>query len=313
MEKIAVTKEKSGRRIDKFLAEEFFLYSRGEIVKRIKEGKVRIDNKKIKPSHVLEEGEILLLEDFFRDRQPETLFVNNAIPIEVVFENENVIFINKQAGIQVHPSHNKKENTLVNGLIARFPEIADVHDDSDGAEFRPGIVHRLDKETSGIMVIARNKKAFKGLKNLFKERKIEKKYLAIVEGILNDKSGVIDKPIARSSSYSKQVIARKNTKTIVREALTHFEVIAEKNDFSLVQASPKTGRMHQIRLHLASIGHPVVGDLVYGNKAEDELGIKRHLLHAKSISFVLLGQKYSVSAPIPADFEEFFPNLKTEQ
>lgn len=312
MEKITITKEKEGTRIDKFLAEEFFLYSRGEIVRKIKEGNVSLKGKSVKPSYVLTEDDVLALENFSREKEPDQLFANAKIPLRVISENQNVIFIDKQAGIQVHPSHNEKEKTLTNALIFKFPELKEVHDDSEGAVFRPGIVHRLDKDTSGVMVVARNQKSLEALKNLFKERKIEKKYLAVVEGIFNEKEGLIEKPIARATSYSKQVVARKNTKTTIREAVTSYRVLAERNGYSLVEASPKTGRMHQIRVHFASMGHPVVGDLIYGSKKEAENTPQRHLLHAKSIKFELFKRQYEVKAPLTEEFKAFFPEFEDE-
>jgi len=307
MEKIIIGQEGVGKRIDKFLVKEFFLYSRGEIIRRIKAGSVLVNNKIVKPSYILEEGNAIMLENFSKVPEDKSLIKNNEIPLDVLFENEDIIAINKQAGIQVHPSFNEKSNTLVNALLARYNEIINVHDDSEGAEMRPGIVHRLDKDTSGVMVIARNPEAFHALKDVFKNRTVEKTYLAIVEGILSEKTGVVDKPIARSSTYRKQVIARRNTKTIIREAETHYKVLQEIGEYSLLEVTPKTGRMHQIRIHLASIGHPVVGDLIYAERTEKrtQMGVKRQLLHACSIKFELLDQKYEFEAPMPQDFVDF--------
>ena len=304
MRKIIVKKEQSGKRIDKFLAEEFFLYSRGEIIRKIKDGEVLVNTKKIKPSCTLTDGDIIKFENFSKEKN-NNLIANNKIALKIIFKDKNIIVINKKAGIQVHPSHNEKNNTIINGIINHFPEIIEVHDDSIDGKFRPGIVHRLDKDTTGIMVIARNKKAFNELKKIFKDRMIEKKYVAICQGIFSEKEGTIEKPIARSSSYRKQVIARKNTKTTIRKAVTNYKVAKEFKKYSLVEVFPKTGRMHQIRIHLASIGCPVVGDSIYG----DGLLAKRQLLHAKELRFKLFGKKYAFSAPIPRDFKEFLANI----
>ena len=182
MNKITIEKEQAGKRIDKFLAEEFFLscktasrdkYSRGEIIKKIKDGEVLVNTKKIKPSYVLAEGDVIRLENFSKEKN-NNLIANKKIPLKILFKDKNIIVINKQAGIQVHPSHNEKQKTIVNALINHFPEIIDVHDDSIDGKLRPGIVHRLDKDTSGVMVIGRNKKAFEELKKHFKDRMIEK-------------------------------------------------------------------------------------------------------------------------------------------
>ncbi|EKE19731.1 MAG: hypothetical protein ACD_8C00118G0003 [uncultured bacterium] len=308
MEKIIITEKDAGERIDRFLAREFFLYSRADIIKRIKKGDVLVNNKEIKPSYSLEEGNAVMLENFSREEEDKSLFVNNDILLEVVFENDDMVVINKQAGLQVHPSFNEKKDTLVNALLAKYPEILDVHDESVGAENRPGIVHRLDKDTSGLIVVARNGKAFNALKANFKNREVEKKYLAITKGIFKEKEGVIEKAIAKSSSYRKQVIARNNTKTIIREAVTNFRVVEECGDYSMVEVLPKTGRTHQIRIHLASIGHPIVGDVVYGDNEKTGISkenIGRQLLHAQKLNFELFGKKYEFFAPMPADFERF--------
>jgi len=291
-------------RIDKFLKVEFFLYSRGEIIKKIKDGEVVVNSKKVKPSYILKEKDVLQIKNFSESKESK-LIPNNEIKLKIIFEDENVIAINKPAGIQVHPSHNEKTNTIANALIKYFPKIKNVHDESKDAFLRPGIAHRLDKDTSGVLAAAKNQKAFNELKKLFKDRKISKKYVAICEGIFAQKEGLIEKPIARSTSYRKQVIARKNTLTKIRNAETKYKVIKEYDNFSVVEVFPKTGRMHQIRIHLASEGHPVVGDLVYGKNSS----AKRQLLHAEELKFELLGKKYDFLASLPPDFKNFLANV----
>ena len=308
MKKIVITKKQAGERIDKFLAKEFFYYSRGEMIKKIKNGEVLVNNKLIKPRYVLKERDILQLKNFSKEKN-NNLVANNKIPLKILFKDKNIIVINKQAGIQVHPSYNEKVNTIVNALINHFPEIIDVHDDLNDGKFRPGIVHRLDKDTSGVMVIARNKKTFDELKNKFKDRSIEKIYLTICEGIFTEKEGIIKKPIARSSDYRRQVIARKNTKTKTRDAVTNYKVVKEFEKYSLVEIAPKTGRMHQIRIHLASIGHSIIGDLVYGSLNKDKILAKRQLLHAKKLKFSLFGKKYVFSTSLPQDFRDFLAKV----
>ena len=308
MEKIIIKKEQIGERIDKFLAKEFFSYSRGEIIKKIKNGEILVNAKKIKPSHMLIEGDVVKIKNFSKEKS-NTLAANKKIPLQILFKDKNIIVINKQAGIQVHPSHNEKINTIVNALINNFPEVINVHDDSAEGNLRPGIVHRLDKDTSGVMVIARNKKAFNELKKEFKDRTIEKIYLAICGGTFIEKEGIIKKPIARSANYRKQVIAKKNTKTKTRDAITNYKVIKEFKNFSLVEATPKTGRTHQIRIHLASMGHPIIGDLIYRLSKKNEISTKRQLLHAKELNFSLFSKEYHFLAPIPQDFKDFLANI----
>lgn len=310
MEKIIIAAKDQGQRIDKFLKKEFFLYSRGEIIRKIKAGEVLINGKKIKPSCILEENDEIVLENFSKDVDVSEINVasaNKDVAVDVIFENSDFAAINKPAGMQVHPGFLKENNTLVNGLLAKYPEIKKVHDEGDESGMRPGIVHRLDKDTSGVLVVAKNQKTFDELKNKFKKREIQKIYLAIAEGILDDKEGKIEKAIARSSNYRKQVIARENTKTIVRQAETLYKVLEEHENFSLVEVMPKTGRMHQIRLHLSAIGHPVVGDRIYGKKdANNTLNkAKRQLLHAHILRFELFEKKYEFMASMPQDFKDF--------
>ncbi|NTW26858.1 MAG: RluA family pseudouridine synthase [Candidatus Moranbacteria bacterium] len=312
MEKIIIEQKDAGLRIDRFLAKEFFLYSRANIIKRIKNGEVLVNNKPIKPSYILEENNAVMLKNFSREAEDQSLAGNTDIVLNVIFENEDMLVIDKQAGLQVHPSFNEKKNTLVNALISRYPEILNVHDGSVGAELRPGIVHRLDRDTSGLLVIARNMEAFNALKENFKNRHVEKEYLAIAEGKFKEKEGVIEKAIAKSATHRKQIIARHNTKTVIRTAETNFKVLEEFENYSLVELKPKTGRTHQLRIHLSSIGHPIVGDGVYGDDKKVEMAEnlpQRQLLHARKLRFELFGRQYDFAAPLPLDFEQFLAKI----
>lgn len=307
MKKIIINLNNSNQRLDKFLSKEFVLYTRGEIIRAIKAGDVLVNNKIAKPSYVLKVGDEIKVGKI---KDKNELAPNKEIKLEVVYQDENIIAVNKPAGLAVHPTSREKYNTLVNGLVARFPEIKNIGDGSKEAWARPGIVHRLDKDTSGIMVVARNQNAFDKLKKIFQDRKINKKYLAIVWGKLSQKEGVIEKPIARAGNYRKQVIAGRKTKTKIRPAVTEHKVIKESKNYSLLEVMPRTGRMHQIRVHLASMGHPVVGDAVYGIKyKEDPEALTRHLLHAKSLEFELEGKKYFLEAEIPEEFRNFMGKL----
>lgn len=318
MKKITIGKNDSGGRADKFLAsafaktstftkvmvdksadkKDFFSYTRGEIIRQIREGAVLVNGKKIKPSYILKENDKMEIN---LEEKNEKLVPNKKIKLEIIYEDKNIIVVNKPAGLPVHPDFREKNNTLVNALLVKFPEIKNVGEDP----MRPGIVHRLDKDTSGVMVVARNQKTFLGLKEKFKNRKIEKKYWAIIHGKLEKKEGIIDKPLARSSSYRKQVIAGKKTKTKIREATTYYKVLREWKNYSLLEVAPKTGRMHQIRVHLASVGHPIVGDKVYKTKNTGKIEAPRQMLHAKSLEFKLNGKKYKFIAELPADFKKF--------
>ena len=311
MKKIIINKDNSGIRLDKFLVKEFFLLglTRGEIIRKIKNGEVLVNDKKAKPSYVLRPGDAISSK--FKVKSSK-LMSNQDLEIKVVYQDENIIVINKPAGVSVHPTKPNEKNTLVNFLIYKFPEIRDIHDPSNSSgqvNLRPGIVHRLDKDTSGVMVVARNQESFEELKKLFKEHKIEKKYLALVYGKFKDKEGVIEKPIARAANYRKQVIAGRKTKTKIREAMTRYRVIKEYENYSLVEAMPKTGRMHQIRIHMFSIGHPIAGDKIYKLKNTKKAEIFRQMLHAQSIEFTLLGKKYKFKAEFPKDLSDTLKRL----
>lgn len=310
MKKIIINKNNAGVRLDKFLKQEAFLnleVTRGEIIRKIKNGEVLVNDKKTKPSYILKEN------DEIRYKIPASpaggqetrnkLIPNPNIKIKIIYQDKNIVVVDKPAGVSVHPAKSDEKDTLANFLIYKFPEIKNIHDDSEDSYLRPGIVHRLDKDTSGVMVVARNQKTFEEFKKLFKEHKVEKKYLALVYGKLENKEGIIEKPIARAATYKKQVIAGRKTKTKIREAVTRYKVLKEYENYSLVEAMPKTGRMHQIRIHLFSIGHPIVGDKIYKTKRMAiPQGVARQLLHAKSLSFKLLGKQYNFQADLPQDF-----------
>ena len=213
--------------------------------------------------------------------------------------------MDKPVGLAVHAGVGTSEKTLVDFLLEIFPEIKNVGDDP---EVRPGIVHRLDKETSGVMIVARNQKAFEYLKDLFKNRKIEKKYLAVVHGKLKVKEGRVEGEMGRSKKdFRKQALVRgKISVRKERYSLTFYKVKKEFEKYSLLEVSPKTGRMHQIRVHLHSIGHPIVGDKKYTFKEFKKISAPRMLLHAVSIRFIGQGdEKYFFENQPSAEFENF--------
>lgn len=306
MKKIIITRENANQRIDKFLAKEFFSYTRGDLIRSIREGKIKVNKKNIKPSYCLKENDEITLD--IKAKKSELLSNKNII-LKIIFENTDILVLNKPSGIAIHPeAGSEKNDTLVSGLLAHFPKIKSIHDDSPGSELRPGIVHRLDKETSGVLVVAKNKRSLLELKNLFQSREISKKYLALVYGTPENKKGIISKPLAKSADHKKQTVANQRTRNKIREAITEYKVLKSIGKYSLLEVYPKTGRTHQIRIHLSSIGHPVVGDKIY--RKENPLTTNtnsstRHLLHARQIKFELFKKKLSFFAPIPKDFSEF--------
>lgn len=238
---------------------------------------------------------------------------------QIIYETKDFLVINKPAGLLVHQTKFKTKNlklkteeeTLVDWLLKRYPEIKDVGDRLVGKEAipRPGIVHRLDKDTSGVIIIAKNQETFNYLKKLFQNHEIKKTYLVLVWGRIEQKKGVINKPIGLKSGTIKRTIWLKDVKAI-REAITKFRVLkylvsSSKEEMSLVEAEPMTGRTHQIRIHFASIGHPVVGDKLYGKK-EMPVGLKRQFLHAESLEFSPpTGGRIKVAADLPEELKSF--------
>jgi len=233
--------------------------------------------------------------------------------MKIIFQNKDFIVIDKPAGLAVHSGVGTSDPTLVDFLLKKFPEIKGVGDEP---EIRPGIVHRLDKETSGVMVVARNQKSFEHLKNLFRGRKVEKKYLAVVHGRLKEKEGRIEGEMGRSKKdFRKMALVRgKISVRKERYSLTRYKVKKEFDDFSLLEVYPATGRMHQIRVHLHAIGHPVAGDKKYFFKnslprrqASENTSAERMLLHAASIGFTgPNGEKYFFESEAPKGFGKFF-------
>ena len=236
---------------------------------------------------------------------------------KIVYSDENFIVINKPAGLNVHGGGSVRGKTLVDFLLEKFPELKNVGDPSTCSgqtTLRPGIVHRLDRDTSGIMIIARNQKTFEELKKLFSERKMEKTYFALVCGVPPKRKGAIEAPIGRSLKNPAKRGTGRYIKT-EREAITHYKVIKNYGrEFSFLEVMPKTGRTHQIRVHLKSIEHPVACDRIYGGKKiccpEFPIGLRRLFLHAHSLEFSLPeGKRWKFEADLPEDLQSALNGL----
>jgi len=232
--------------------------------------------------------------------------------IKTIYEDQNIIAVNKPAGLLVHGGENIKTNipTLVDWILKKYPEIKKIGDDP----LRPGIVHRLDKDTSGILIIAKNQKAFDYFKEQFKRRKIKKVYIALVNGLLKEDKGIIDLPIGKSKKDFRKKLASKKAIGKTREALTEYKVLKRfKNPnfpmggFTLIEVFPKTGRTHQIRVHLKTLGHPIVGDRLYGFKKDS---LDRQFLHASSLEFTNIdASRLKLEADLPDELKNFLNML----
>lgn len=237
--------------------------------------------------------------------------------IEIIYEDKEVLAVNKPSGLIVHNDGKTDEPSLANWALEKYPEIKGVGESAvyNGKEIiRSGIVHRLDRETSGVIVLAKTQESFLNLKKQFQERTIEKIYNTFVFGALKEKTGIIDRPIGKSRSDFRKWSAQRGARGELRTAITYYKVIKNSKDFSFVEVSPKTGRTHQIRVHFKAINHPIVCDKLYAPKrkpvqkhdglSEATLGFERLALHAKFLSFSLVnGEKITVEAPLPKDFK----------
>jgi 23S rRNA pseudouridine1911/1915/1917 synthase len=302
MKKVITYNQSKTERLDKFISSKFSDFSRRFFQIAIKEKQILVNDKKITSNYQLKSGDKIAMDI---PKKPAFDFKAKAeknIPFEIIFEHSDFLIINKPAGISVHPSEKETSGTLANGLLQKFPEIKNI-----GENFlRPGIVHRLDKETSGILIIAKNQTAFQYFKKLFQDRKIQKTYLAWAWGTLKNKTGTIEAYLGKSSQNpTKQAVSHNPEKLInPKQALTSYQVLEERENKSLLELKPKTGRKHQIRLHLHSLGHPIVGDKKYFNKKIKALNknFSRHLLHAQKIEFKYLDNKnYKFESPFPQD------------
>ena len=282
-----------GMRLDRFLAQELADYSRSRLQALIREGHVTLNEKKARPREILRAGDIIRLVA----PPPEKIETEpENIPLDVLFEDDDLLVINKPAGMVVHPGAGNRSRTLVNALLAHCKTLSGI-----GGKERPGIVHRLDKETSGCLVVAKNDFAHQSLSRQFAERTVEKIYLALVAGTMRKARGVIEAGIGRHPKHRQRMAVNEERG---RSARTDYRVLQSHDGMSLVECTLHSGRTHQIRVHLHHLGHPILGDKVYG--LQRRLEFPRQMLHAWRLGFTHPrdGTRKRFEAPIPADFLE---------
>lgn len=286
----------AGQRLDYLLATEIGQLSRAGWQKQIKAGRVRVDERPAKASHRVAAGE-RITASLASAVDQASLLIKADVAIKVLYEDNDVVVIDKPAGVVVHPSSTGAHPSVV-------AEFVDALDDED--ELRPGVVHRLDKDTSGVMLLAKNSHAKSYLIEQFKTRKIKKTYLALIWGHLKDKQATIDLPIGRDN-------VKRTTMKVAsggRPAISHYQVVNEYDKVSLVRVDLETGRTHQIRVHFAYLHHPVVGDSKYSTTKPSLPGLMRQFLHAVEISLILpSGQSKTFTSPLPTDLEEVLQKL----
>ncbi len=302
MKKYIIDEENQGIRLDKVISILDSDISRSMIQKMLDEEKITVNKKIQKASYktkLNDEIEVEEIEVKEIDLKPQD------IPIDVIYEDNDIIVVNKPKGMVVHPANGNPDGTLVNAIM----NICKDSLSGIGGEVRPGIVHRIDKDTSGLLIVAKNDKAHINLSEQIKERKIVKKYVALVRGVIKENQATIDMPIGRSNSDRKKMAVKKDGKN----AVTHFDVIKRYKGYTYLDIKIDTGRTHQIRVHLAEIGYPIVGDEVYSN-GNNPFGVKGQMLHAKSLDFIhpITGKEMHLEAPLPEYFKEVIDKLEKE-
>jgi 23S rRNA pseudouridine1911/1915/1917 synthase len=304
-----VNAEQAGQRLDRFLASQLPDMSRTHIQLLMEEGRVLVDGGAMKPSHRIEQGATVTLEI-----PPVPLPGVDAeeIPLDILYEDHYLAVLNKPAGMIVHPGAGADSGTLVAALLHRFGGMEGLS--TVGGPLRPGIVHRLDKGTSGVIVVALTNEAHLKLIEEFRERRVQKTYLALLHGKLDGETGIVDLPVARDLKRRSRMTARRRDG---REARTDWRVRLRLENFTLVEADLHTGRTHQIRVHFSALGSPVVGDTVYGAPRQERVGtgllppLGRNFLHAARIAFAhpMTGKQIEVRAPLPAELVSYLKNL----
>ena len=303
MEKVVVEENTQKKRIDSYIVDKNINLSRTAIKRLLDEGKILVNGKKQKPSYKPEVGDIITIEI----PEPEEVELKpQDIPIDVIYEDKDIIVVNKPKGMVVHPANGNPDGTLVNAILAKCKDSLS----GIGGEIRPGIVHRLDKDTSGLLIIAKNDQAHINMSKQIQDRKVIKKYIALVKGVIGENTATIDMPIARSTKDRKKMAVDPKGK----EAITHYKVLQRYDKYTLLKIKIDTGRTHQIRVHMSYIGHPVVGDMQYSN-GKNEFGIEGQMLHSKYLEFdhPITGKRLKLEAPLPEYFEQVLKELEGRQ
>ncbi|HID54262.1 MAG TPA: RluA family pseudouridine synthase [Anaerolineae bacterium] len=304
-QRIELTLDAAGERLDKAIPTAVPELSRTQAQRLIKAGQITVDGRIVKPNLKLAGGEQITI---ILPPVQETELLPEDIPLDIRYEDTDMLVINKPAGMVAHPAVGHESGTLVNAVLFHCPDLAGI-----GGEKRPGIVHRLDKDTSGLIVVAKNESAMRHLQAQFKERTVDKRYLALVEGQMNPPEALIDAPIGRDPRQRKKMaVIPLHYSARSRPAQTEYRTVISFDDYTLVECHLLTGRTHQIRVHLAYAGFPIVGDTVYGRRKQT-IRLKRHFLHAARLTLLRPSDNtpLSLEAELPPELTAVLQQLET--
>ena len=299
MYKYIVKNESQGKRLDKYVTEQNTEITRTAVQRLIDEKNILVNGKEQKASYKVNENDVVEVEV----PEPKKIEIKaEDIPIEVIYEDSDIVVVNKPKGMVVHPGNGNLDGTLVNAIMAKCEgSLSGI-----GGEIRPGIVHRIDKDTSGLLIVAKNDKAHVNLSEQIKEHKVKKTYIALVRGVVKENEATIDMPIGRSKTDRKKMAVCKDGKN----AVTHIKVLKRWEHYTLLQVNIETGRTHQIRVHLSYIGYPIIGDYTYSN-GKNEFGVVGQCLHAQKLEFKhpTTNKIMELEAPLPEYFQEIIQKL----
>jgi len=301
MRTVELVADRGGERLDVFVARRLPELSRSHAHRLIIEGFVTVDGRQLKPAEHLSAGARVAV--IIPPPEQPPVLQTERIPVTILFQDFDLIVVDKPAGLTVHPAPGHPSGTLVNALLAITPDLKGI-----SGTLRPGIVHRLDKDTSGLMVVAKNDRAMRALQRQLKDREVHKTYLALVQGVPKPAEGVVEAPIGRHPKNRKKMAVVPNG----REAVTRYRVkeAIAGGEYALLEVEPVTGRTHQIRVHMAALGHPIVGDAVYGKRSAV---LNRQFLHAWKLAFAmpLGGREVEFESPLPGDLRVALERLRS--
>ena len=302
MKKTLIVENEEGLRLDAFISKKDMELSRTTVQRLLEEEKITVNGNIQKASYKVKNTDKIEIEV---ELPKEVSLEAQDIPIEIIYEDKNIIVVNKPKGLVVHPANGNPDGTLVNAIMAICKDSLS----GIGGERRPGIVHRLDKNTSGLLIVAKNDKAHINMCEQIKNRQVKKTYIALVRGVISENEATINMPIGRSQSDRKKMAVNKNGK----EAITHFKVLKRYDKYTLLEVKIETGRTHQIRVHLSHIGYPIIGDSTYSN-GKNEWEIEGQCLHAMRLEFKhpITEKNLVLEAPLPEYFENVLQKLKNQ-